>query len=155
MKLYLVRHGDYFPKDIDPQCSLSEKGIQDIQRIAHFLLPLDLSLSHLFHSGKTRAQQTAEIISQGIRWHGVVETRTGLDPNDSVIPIASEMNQASSDVMLVGHMPFMGCLASKLLVNDENINTVIFRMGSVVCLERAERYGWSLSWVIYPELLLE
>ena len=65
MKLYLVQHGDALAKDIDADRPLSEKGQSDVKRIASFLAGR-MEVSRVMHSGKTRAQQTAELLADSM-----------------------------------------------------------------------------------------
>jgi phosphohistidine phosphatase len=67
--------------------------------------------------------------------------------------VAEEAASWSQDTMLVGHLPFMGKLASWLLSGTEQADAVSFRPGSVACLERGAEGSWTLAWMIRPELL--
>ncbi len=56
--------------------------------------------------------------------------------------------------MVVGHLPFMGRLASRLVAGSEEANVAAFQPGTVACLERADDGGgWALAWMVRPELL--
>jgi phosphohistidine phosphatase len=72
---------------------------------------------------------------------------------DPIEPVAEEVASKSQDAMLVGHLPFMGRLSSWLLWQGEHPESVAFRPGSLVCLEREAEGGWRLAWMIRPELL--
>ncbi len=54
---------------------------------------------------------------------------------------------------VVGHLPFMGRLVARLTAGAEDAEIAAFRPGSVACLERAEDGGWTLAWMLRPELL--
>lgn len=151
MKLYLARHGDATAKEVDSECPLSEKGRKDLELMAEFLSNRQLKVDYFFHSGKLRAEQTAEILSRALCCERGVEVRDGLDPLDLVSPISSEINQFENDLALVGHIPFMGKLLAKLLTGYENNDLVAFQTGTLVCLERLGS-GWILKWVLCPEL---
>jgi phosphohistidine phosphatase len=62
-------------------------------------------------------------------------------------------DSANEDIMLVGHLPHLGRLASLLLAGDPERHVVSFRMAGVVCLERGENGNWSLKWMITPDVL--
>ena len=64
MKLYLVQHAKAASTDVDPKRPLTEEGRQDIQKVAAFIKPLNLSVDYLWQSTKTRAIQTAEVLSE-------------------------------------------------------------------------------------------
>lgn len=153
MKVYLARHGEASPKEFDSECPLSEKGRNDLALITNFLSQRQLQVDFFFHSGKLRAKQTAELLEQVIHCKRGVEARMGLDPLDLVGPIASEINQFDNDLALVGHMPFMGKLLSKLITGYENNDVLVFQTATLVCLESLEGGGWAIKWAICPELL--
>jgi len=152
MKVYLIRHGEAEPNEDDSVYALSAKGKKEIEALAKLLIPQQISVSYFLHSGKLRAEQTANIFSQAIFCSHGVEKRQGLDPLDLVSPIAAEINQFDQDLALVGHMPFMGKLAAKLVTGYESNEFVFFQTGTILCLERTGG-GWLVRWMLSPELL--
>jgi phosphohistidine phosphatase len=151
MKVYLARHGDATAKEVDSECPLSEKGKKDLELMTAFLSKQPLEVDYFFHSGKLRAQETAEILVQALQCKRGVEARSGLDPLDLVGPIASEINQFENNLALVGHMPFMGKLLSKLLTGYETNDVLAFQTSTLVCLERMGS-DWIMKWALCPEL---
>ncbi|MGD8787250.1 MAG: phosphohistidine phosphatase SixA [Phycisphaerales bacterium] len=154
MKLYLIQHAKAASKDVDPQRLLTEEGRRDIQKIAEFIKPLNLSLDYLWHSGKTRAQQTAEALAKVIDIRKEMSAREGLAPNDNVKVIKDEIDSVKQDIMIVGHMPFVSKLASLLLTGSESSGTVAFRQSGIVCLNYSDENQWQLNWMITPDLLV-
>lgn len=153
VKVYLARHGEAVPKVMNISCPLSETGIKDIERIAAFLAPRNIQVAHIFHSGILRAEQTAERLSKAFQSSAKMEAHDHLHPNDPVTPIASELKQADVDILIVGHMPFMSRLVSKLVIGDENQDVVQFQTGTLVCLERIGTSSFAIQWVVTPELV--
>ncbi len=165
MRLYLVQHGEAKSKDADPERHLTEKGLRDVEKVAAFLKPLGLSAGAVWHSGKARARQTAETLAQAVTADatlrssplrstrgGAVE-RPGLAPDDPVEPVKEELARAEADIMIVGHLPFLGKLASLLVAGSESAGVVAFRNAGVVCLERGEGGAWRTTWALIPEIL--
>jgi phosphohistidine phosphatase len=152
MKLYLVRHGESDSTGIDNERSLSDQGRSDIQRLATFISPLKLQVLRILHSEKRRAQQTAEILASCMDSTEPMEICFELSPLASVIPVVKKIYSGNSDVVVVGHMPFMGKLVAKLVTNNENQNIVSFAPGCMVCLEQIEQEQWSISWMLNPGL---
>lgn len=130
MRVYLVRHGEARPKDVDPERHLTERGAADVEKIASFLKPLGLCVDAVWHSGKARAAQTAEILGRSVESTRGVLTRDGLAPNDPVAPVKEELDAAAEDLMLVGHLPFMARLAAEL-VTGGSAEVVSFRQGGI------------------------
>ena len=63
MMLYLVRHGDAVGADVNPTRPLSEEGREEVLKVAHHLKKNRIEVDHIWHSGKVRAIETAEIIA--------------------------------------------------------------------------------------------
>ena len=153
MKLYLVQHGEAYAKDVDPERPLTDRGVQDVERLAAFLARAGVRVERVIHSGKRRAAQTAERLSRAIA-PGVEPEASGLiDPNDNPKAFDWQSESWGQDCLVVGHLPFMARLVSHLLIDDENRPTVAFEPGSVVCLERGDAARWHVCWMIRPELL--
>ena len=153
MNLYLVQHGKAVAKEADPDRSLTEQGRAEVERVAAFIEPLSLSVGCLWHSGKTRAVQTARILAEVVKADKTVLQRDGLAPNDDVTNLADELNAANQDIMIVGHLPFLSKLASLLISGGESTNVVAFENGGVVSIRRSEKNQWQLSWIATPGLL--
>ncbi len=154
MKLYLVQHAKAASKDADPQRPLTEEGRRDIQKVAAFIKSLNLSVDYLWHSGKNRAQQTAEILSEVVEVKKEIAVHEGLSPNDNVTVLKDELISGRQDIMIVGHLPFLPKLASLLLTNSESSNTMAFKNGGIVCLNCSDDNQYQLQWMIIPELLI-
>lgn len=153
MRIYLAQHGLAEPKEIDPERPLSEQGHEDVRRLAAFLEGAGIRVEQALHSGKARAEQTAALLAQVLLVGGRAQGRPGLAPNDPVEPLASEIESWSADTLLVGHLPFLGRLASLLLAWDADRPTLAFQPGSMACLEREQDGHWALVWMLRPELL--
>jgi phosphohistidine phosphatase len=154
MRLYLIQHGEATPEDVNPSRPLTPKGSQELNKIASFLAQLDLGPISIRHSGKLRARQTAEIISAPLGPGYQVRQSENLSPNDPVRNLIEEIKRMTADLMIVGHLPFLGKLASTLLTGSESTNPVAFRQGGVVCLQRKEDQTWQVVWMVTPDILV-
>ena len=153
MKLYLVQHGEAKPESEDPERSLTARGEEEVKKISVAANRLNIRPLKVFHSGKMRARQTAQIIAGGLQIPAQsVQAVEGLNPNDRVRPWAERISQEREDFMIVGHLPFLEKLASLLLCGDENARVILFRYGGIVCLERIEKKGWAVRWILTPEM---
>ena len=64
MKLYLVQHAESKRKEEDPSRPLSEKGWEDIRKMAKYAEKyLHIQVNQIFHSGKLRA---AHVVGKGL-----------------------------------------------------------------------------------------
>jgi phosphohistidine phosphatase len=155
MQIYLVQHGESKPEEIDAERGLTESGVRAVQKVADFLQRSGgVEVDAIWHSGKLRARQTAELLapSPGAGEKTVMHY-DGLAPKDAVEPIKQELEQGNRNVMIVGHLPFLGRLAALLLTGSADNNVVAFQFGCVVCLNRDDAGKWSLEWMIVPKLL--
>jgi len=78
--------------------------------------------------------------------------RDGLAPLDDVQPLADELDGATADILIVGHLPFLARLAGALLTGNADACPVAFECSTAVCLERDDA-GWYLRWALPPNLL--
>ena len=153
MRLYLVRHGNALSKEADQERPLSDEGRMQASKMASFIKPQRIEVEAIWQSGKTRALQTAETMGAAVYSRsGIVEHR-GLEPNDPVKPIAKELKKETSELMIVGHLPFMDRLASALLAPEKDQEFVCFDEATVACLERDGDGEWSLLWLVSPQLV--
>ena len=153
MRLYLVRHGEARSSEEDPEKRLSTRGLADVEKVAAFLRPQGLVVDAIWYSGKTRAAETAEVLSEAVTARQGVVRRPGLEPNDPVAPVLNDVLRAEGDVMIVGHLPFVARLTSKLVTGDETVLRVAFGTATAVCIERDPEAGWRLVWMLPPEVL--
>lgn len=153
MKVYLVRHGDAVSSEVDPERPLSDEGRAQVEKIASFIKPLAIRVEHIWHSGKARAAQTAEILDGAVAAEKGCSSREGLKPNDSASSVAEEIDAYDTDLMIVGHLPLMGNLASLLLAGKETAEVTAFDAGAIACLERRNHGPWQINWMIRPEIL--
>ena len=151
MRLYLVQHGEAVPEDVDPARPLRPSGQADVARLATFLAAVRVRVGRIMHSGKLRAEQTAEIL--GAALGRAPEARAGLNPKDPTDSVAREAGEWNQDTMLVGHLPFMARLTARLVAGREDLDLAVFQPGSVVCLERTDEQRWAIVWMIRQELV--
>jgi len=151
--VYLVRHGEAVSSEVDPQRPLSEQGRVSVRKIASFVRPLEISVEHIWHSGKLRAAQTAEILAGAVGSANGCRSRQGLGPNDDASAIADELEAYDTDLMIVGHLPFLWNLTSLLVAGKETADVVAFGAGAMACLERRDPGVWQISWIVTPEIL--
>lgn len=152
MRLYLVQHTEPKSKEEDPERPLSEKGLQEIRKVALHLSWLNIGVDRILHSGKLRAKQTAEALSEELTPPEGLSGTDGLAPLNDPVIWAGRLKEMTGDIMLVGHLPHLEKLASLLLCGDRDKKIVTFRMGGVVCLKREDNGDWSLQWILTPEM---
>ncbi len=151
MKLYLMQHGEARSEAEDPDRSLTVTGEQETRKISEATKRLGIHPSKICHSGKKRAEQTAEIIAKALDLS--THLSQGLNPNDAVLPWVERITGEVEDLMIVGHLPFLEKLASILVCGDERTKVVLFRYSAILCLVKKEPGRWTVDWLLKPEMV--
>jgi phosphohistidine phosphatase len=149
MFLYIFRHGEAKPKNEDPERGLSDRGREDVSAICAAFAKTNPRIEAIWHSGKTRAVQTAGLLADSLKIEERVQARNGLSPNDPVGPLVEEIEQREANLAIVGHLPQLGKLVSVLLLSTER-ELLDFPAAGLVCLENCGD-SWLLNWFLTPE----
>jgi phosphohistidine phosphatase len=152
MEIYLVQHGEAKSEAEDPQRPLTDKGREEVTAVAGYVSSLGIKVSRIFHSGRLRAKQTAEILAQHLSPALGVEEREGLAPLDDPREAKTLVEGVKEPTMLVGHLPHLSRLTSLLILDDPDKEVVKFTMGGIICLGKTER-GWAIGWVLTPQMV--
>jgi phosphohistidine phosphatase len=147
MRLYLVQHGEAKAEDEDPDRPLTDRGAADVRRVAGLAAAAGITIERICHSGKTRAQQTAEAWGEALGAR--VEVAEALAPRDDPSVWAKRLTTETGEIMLVGHLPHLARLAGALLTDDPERPVVAFQPGGLVGLEQGET-GWSVALALPP-----
>ncbi|EDM78905.1 phosphohistidine phosphatase, SixA [Plesiocystis pacifica SIR-1] len=121
MFLTLVRHGDARASTNslgDSGRCLSPKGREQARRTGRALAERKVAPTLVWTSPLVRAVQTTELILASLPFSGAVEARDDLYPGStiqSVLGAIGPMVNGDTDVLVVGHMPYMADLAGTLL----------------------------------------
>ncbi len=153
MNLYLLQHGQSVPEEVDPDRPLSDQGREDIRKTAAFAARAEVRVDTIWHSGKTRARQTAQALAQALETRRGLEEAEGLKPLDDPSIWAKRASDLQEDTVVVGHLPHLSRLTSLLLTGDSEAQIVAFQMAGIVCLGRGDAGSWSLRWMVIPRTL--
>ncbi|MFQ5990434.1 MAG: phosphohistidine phosphatase SixA [Candidatus Methylomirabilales bacterium] len=151
MHCCLVRHGEAKAETEDPARPLSDRGREEVTRVARHVGAFGLPIAEIFHSDKLRARQTAEIFAEYVSPARGIHEMEGLAPMDHPGKAQAAIETASEPVMLVGHLPHLSRLASALILGDPEQEILYFKAGAIACLVRDE-YIFRLQWVLSPDL---
>lgn len=143
-----MRHGEAALKENDPEQGLTHAGKHAIEQLANkLILTQRMNLEQVFHSEKTRTQQTAEIMTSIISPRITPLCRQNLKPNDNPENLLSDIETWTKETLITSHLPFIPTLL-QLLTKDQN--SVSFNPGTIVCLSKKDT-SWHLEWVARPE----
>ena len=150
MAIFLVQHGLSLPKDQDPEKGLSDQGRADTIRIAEVAKTYEIPVSKIVHSGKKRAEQTADIFNETLGVESSCERIDGINPLDDVTQFAAHIEPRSNE-MVVGHLPFMERLVGYLTAGSVDLRVYKFQNSGIVCLDR-EAGDWFIKWTLNPNI---
>jgi phosphohistidine phosphatase len=138
MVIYLVQHAKSKSREEDPERPLTDEGLQDIGKMASFAQNnTGITVRKIFHSGKLRARQTAQVLAGSMR------------PVDGV----EKADDRDGGIMLVGHLPHLANLAGVLLSGDQTKNPINFHNAGIIKLIRDSDSIWRIDWIIIPSII--
>jgi phosphohistidine phosphatase len=144
MRLYLVQHGDALTKDVDPERPLSGQGRADITRLVAWLETNDVAVSSIWHSGKTRARETAELLGAVLETGGKISPAEDLGPIDPPEVFLKRLQSVDEDTLIASHVPFVARVVSQAVTGSSDQQLVEFQPGSIAVIERNESGAWHL-----------
>ncbi|MEP6607412.1 MAG: phosphohistidine phosphatase SixA [Burkholderiaceae bacterium] len=118
MELILWRHADAEPGESDLGRKLTAKGEKQARRVAEWLHTRLPQSARIYVSPARRAQQTAQALAQIS--HHKLRTVDGLAPGATAADILAAVDwpDAKVPIVVVGHQPTLGLLASQLLTGQ-------------------------------------
>ncbi len=152
MRLYLLRHGQALAKEEAPERPLSPEGETEVTAMAEALARLGIAPVRILHSGKRRAEQTAEAVAKALSQGPAAERMDGLKPMDPVASLAKRIEGWDGDSLIAGHLPQLEALASRLLCGDEG-GVALKLVTAAACCLRRENGRWELEWLLGPKQL--
>lgn len=160
--VYFAQHGLAVDKSDDPARPLSDTGVEQTSNIARVLRDNTIPVSHIYHSGKLRAAQTAEIFASVLQLESTSESTTAvnyLSPNDDVIQTAQQL--VVNNALYVGHLPHLENLLDYLICGVEGsdektsrkmrFNVIKFSNSAVACLQISGKAA-TLRWFLTTDL---
>ena len=147
MFLYLVHHGDAVGPDVDPRRPLSQEGRAAVEQIAARAAGLGASPAVVWHSGKLRAKQTAEIFWRACNALAELSASRDLQPDDPPQWMRDRLRGETRDILIAGHFPYLPRLLALLVTGGEA--GVLFPEHGIVALETLDEGAtWREVWRI-------
>lgn len=163
MQVWLVRHAHAVDESEDRRRPLSEEGRTAAVTLARFLRRNGRlsSAAVCWHSPLARASETAGILCAEARLDALLRELDGLMPGDDPVEIADRLEEwKEGSVIIVGHEPHLGALATFLVRGKARPVQFDLKKGSVLALEstgsvhkRTGRRRWVVQWLLAPALL--
>jgi phosphohistidine phosphatase len=157
-RLYLLRHAHAVDAEEDPARPLSKRGREEVRAVASFLAERGgIEVERVWHSPLPRAVETTELFCDKLDLKATRREIDGLLPDDDIRGVARRLSGFGYPLLVVGHEPHLGRLASMLVCGNVDQDVVDFRKGALLCLEReatkSQTILWRIRWFITPSLL--
>ena len=112
MKLWVLRHGEAESHaSSDAQRNLTEQGRKEVLNSAAHLIGQPISA--IIASPYVRAQQTAQLVREALRFMPEIRTVPWLTPDGNPLQVLEKLD-TDDNVLLVSHQPLVGNLISFL-----------------------------------------
>lgn len=161
LMVYLMRHGiaeEPRPGVADAERALTEEGVRKTTRVAEGLRALDVRPDAILASPLRRARETARIAGRILAPQRAIELTPLLAGGAAPEAIVKGLRppRGAVRVLLVGHQPDLGDLASYLLTGAAHRAPLPFKKAGVAAIEvdglPPHRHGL-LHWFATPALL--
>lgn len=157
--LYLVRHGiahEASATTSDAERALTGEGKRRMKEAARALHTLEVAPALILTSPLRRARETAEILHQHGAPGAALKVFQPLDNAHSAEEIVAALPHRTPEIMLVGHQPSMGELASYLLTGSPGLVPLPFKKGAIAAISLhtlPPRTPGTLEWFLTPRQL--
>ncbi|MGH8430326.1 MAG: histidine phosphatase family protein, partial [Solimonas sp.] len=140
--ILLVHHAAAVGPEVDPMRPLSDAGLAAATHLAAEAAARGVRPDAIWHSGKLRARQTAELFRHACNPLATFSATRGLQSDDPPRWIRDELIHEDRSILVVGHMPHLGRLLPLLLGGDAG---PAFPLHACIALDRdGER--WAELW---------
>lgn len=148
LRVYLVHHGDAVGPEVDLRRPLSPNGREDSERVAAEAAARGAKPNVVWHSGKLRAKETAEIFWRACNALADFAATRDLQPDDPPSWMRDRLRHEPRDVMLAGHFPHLPRLLALLLDRPEATMAHFPLHGIVALRTDDEGERWNEEWRI-------
>lgn len=157
MEIYLMQHGQAFSEEADPERSLTPEGEHQIDKSGRALRKMGVAFDLIVTSPKKRARQTAHIVAKHVSYPADdIKTTETLQPKSTGSEAITFLRayEDKRSVLMAGHLPSLGEIASALLAEGVDV-PIHFEMGGVCRIDVDLRQAGpgELQWYLKPAQL--
>jgi len=161
MNIHLLRHGIAAPLGQennfrDEQRALTADGIEKMRQAAQGLKRLQIEFDLIVSSPLVRARQTAEIVAEALKFRQPLDEWDELVAGGAVDAVLRRLHdfRECNSMLLVGHQPSIGCVASYLVFGDARVS-LPFKKGALFCVQTNDPppFAGELLWTLPSRML--
>jgi len=155
MVIYLIRHGEAetleetVSKD-DSDRNLTIEGKEKLYQFSRAFKAIGVESDLILTSPYKRAYETAAIFSEAMETSPKIEECGLLKPGEEVQSLINHLNKRKdfNSILIVGHEPYLGNLASTLISGKSSLN-IRFKKGGICKIEINEMPPKGIGELIY------
>ena len=148
LHVYLVHHGEAVGPDVDIRRPLSAAGRAASERVAAAAAARGIKPLIVWHSGKLRAKQTAEIFWRASNPLAEFSATRDLQPDDPAVWMRDRLRHEPRDVLIAGHFTHLPRLLA-LMRGERGAAMADFPLHGVVSVSTDnEGQTWTEEWRI-------
>jgi len=158
MDLIILRHGEAEPRAagiVDVDRALTNKGREDVRKVAVWIRSADLSFDLIATSPLKRAKETAEIVAKSLGKKS--EIWPSLAPEGDRKALAEEIHHHDGigSLLLVGHEPLLSTFISQVIAGDDRASVLMAKggMARIKNVTVSDPIGGDLHWLVTPKLI--
>jgi phosphohistidine phosphatase len=156
--VYLMRHGiaaDPTPGTSDADRALTAEGVRKTERVAVGLQRMRVKPDLILSSPLRRAEETARLVADVLKPNASIELFPPLAGGFAVEDLIKGLrpHRQARELLLVGHQPDLGQLASYLMTGSVNLAPLPFKKAGVAAIELSSvppRSPGMLQWFLTP-----
>lgn len=153
MNLYLIRHAHAVDAQDNAERPLSPKGQRQIATLVRFFQDRKpFAPKEVWHSALARSLETAVALERDLHWEAPLVQVPDLEPEDNPEKILSRLRDFPGNLVIVGHEPHLGSLATLLLAGKSGGLQIELKKGAVLALAGKGK-RWELRWLVAPALV--
>ena len=146
LRVYLVHHGDAVGPDVDLRRPLSEAGRVMSERVAATAASRGARPGVVWHSGKLRAKQTAELCWAACAPFARFEATRDMQPDDPASWMRDRLRYEPREVLIAGHFTHLPRLLAALLGAAGGASAAFPQHGAVTLETSDEGETWQELW---------
>jgi phosphohistidine phosphatase len=156
--VYIMRHGiaaDPAPGMSDVDRALTAEGVRKTERVAVGLQRIGVKPDVILSSPLRRAEETARLVADVLRPSASIELFPPLAGGFAVEDVVKglRLHRRARELLLVGHQPDLGHLASYLMTGSASLAPLPFKKAGVAAIELSAlppRSAGLLQWFLTP-----
>lgn len=133
MKLFILRHGMTAESDADEKRQLSDKGVEEVEKVLHLRLEELRNVTRMYSSPMLRVKQTLRIAKRILGFHGSIIESQDLTTGSrlgEIVNFVEQLDFDAGDILVSSHQSCTSILVLWLTGED-----ILIPNGSLLAID--------------------